>query len=198
MGTAGLPVQISSHQSLLANLQHSVSNFATTQEDCMGHVLLFQRHPVEWNGHPLTSQEYKEIRQAVLSTSITRHGYDCSSCDPLLVTLAATFQLEIIHQLLNDATVVVVYSVRYPCRTVHLESNSYHMVHQRNVDIRDARIQDFASRDKEVGDVGSSTGGDFACKICGCTFTSRKNVNRHEKLKHKALEVHTGPWCDKS
>ncbi|CAB9504968.1 expressed unknown protein [Seminavis robusta] len=179
LGTAGLDAavkaQVSSHMSLLTFLKSAARNFEETR-DGVGGVPLFRQNPVKWNMRSLTRKEYTEARQAVL-------------VHPLLITLTAAFQLEIIHKLENA---VVVYEVQHPRRAVHLVSNESHMEHERNVDYHGyLHVAKCAGGRKLITamdwDDGASLipSADFTCGTCGRRFPNKKNLDRHETHKHR-------------
>ena len=78
---------------------------------------------VRWNGITLTEQFMSESRNALENLQVG-DGYFASSCDPLLVSFAATFKVDVHHEFCGH---VFRYQVDDPLRTVFLSSSSSHM-----------------------------------------------------------------------
>jgi len=140
-------------------------------------IVLFERTPVRWNGRWLTLQDYLDARTCVLNLNITTHGYDCRACDPLLLTTAAVFRIQIVHEMIGNT---MVYDCAASRRIVHLSSNNSHMVHERNVERNELLLsnskQDFEEKIREAEDA--------ICGTCGMLFSSKNNMLRHQHTKH--------------
>jgi len=141
-----------------------------------GKVALFERTPVQWNEELMTNDERTTARAAILELSVNTRGYDCRACDPLLLTVAAVFNIRIIH---NMVGIEMVYSTVNPRRIVFVSSSYCHMVHEKNVDI--PRCSSCPTTD---GEDGKSMKGDATCSVCGLKFPSMKNMLWHRNRFH--------------
>jgi hypothetical protein len=83
---------------------------------------------VKVNGEALTPQLCRELTTAVAGVHIG-DGYDCSSCDPLLVATCCAFSVDIDHEYLGMG---LEYTVESPVRIVSLRSSAGHMAHVGN------------------------------------------------------------------
>jgi len=81
------------------------------------------------NGNGLSNQQIGENNEAVNIYDIRSifGGYWCSSCDPFLILVCNTFQINIIHKLLNTT---IDYTINNPKFTILLNSNYSHMSFQ--------------------------------------------------------------------
>ncbi|AYV78317.1 MAG: hypothetical protein Edafosvirus9_31 [Edafosvirus sp.] len=81
---------------------------------------------VVWNNQELTKQNYTENMERIKSISPREIscGYDCSSCDPLLLLIAQIFNVSIIH---NYNNVIINYTnKKYPYNKINVASNNNH------------------------------------------------------------------------
>lgn len=50
-----------------------------------------------WNGNFLTEQEMKDNKERISNIKGTNKGYDCSTCDPLLLLVCQIYDVSIYH-----------------------------------------------------------------------------------------------------
>lgn len=95
---------------------------------CRNHIQMEQLCHVSFNGVPLTSQEFHECQQSIPNIYLA-NGYYCAAMDPLLVMVAASFSVNIVHEYMSNK---FEFTVKSPKRIVYLESNASHMNHVGN------------------------------------------------------------------
>ncbi len=117
-GVIGLDSSTNSHEGVLKKIRMKVRNE--------------QLHEVNFCGHPLTPIELDDCLQALENIQI-RNGYLCAALDPLLTLTCAVFNVDIIHEYVYST---FEFQVASPRRIIYLNSNSYHMFHVKNENIR--------------------------------------------------------------
>lgn len=78
---------------------------------------------VLWNGNVLDDQELQEHYTRIENTEISRYGYECSSCDPLLCLVAQLYNVNIIH---NFNGTRIKYTNINHTKTLKFKSNKIH------------------------------------------------------------------------
>ncbi len=77
------------------------------------------------NDIELTKKQYEENFERINKIKKINNGYDCSSCDPLLLLICEIYEVNIIHHF-NGITIKYLNKKCLHKKSIHVSSNSSH------------------------------------------------------------------------